>query len=168
LSFSPKDWKRIVELITVSAMSQQFAAGERVGAYPDSISQFEQRNPLYINPEDILVNVLALKGRDPDIKTSRIKSGHGGILISSAAEIANVETTSNGARWRLHFFPGEPSHSLVIGLRPRSVFVDGKRLERSEGPVRRDAGWWWDEAKQRLYLTAWHERASVQMEIVRQ
>ena len=77
LKFSPQDWKRVVELITVSAMYQQFAGGERMGAYPDSISQFEQRNPVYINPEDILVNVLALKGHDPDIKTSRIKSGHG-------------------------------------------------------------------------------------------
>ena len=168
LNLSPLDWNRVVELITVSAMHQQFNRGERVGSYPDSISQFEQRNPVYINPEDILVNVLALKGHDPDIKTNRIKAGHGEIVLSSAAEIANVETTSAGERWQLHFFPGEPSHSLIIGLKPRSVFVDGKRLERLEGPVRRDAGWWWDEAKQRLYLTAWHERASVQIEIVRQ
>jgi len=166
LNFSPQDWKRVAELITVSAIYQQFSGGERVGAYPDSISRFEQRNPVYINPEDILINVLALNGRDPDIKTSRIKSDGGEIVISSGGEIANVEATSNGARWRLRFFPGEPSHSLVVGLKPGSVFVDGKRLESSAGPVRRSAGWWWDEEKQRLYLTAWHERETAQVEIV--
>jgi hypothetical protein len=168
LSFTPHDWKRLVELITVSAMSQQFGTGERIGTYPDSISQFEQRNPVYINPEDILVNVLALKGRDPDIKTSRIKSGRGEIIISSGAEISDSEATSAGARWRLHFFPGEPSHSLIIGLKPQIVYVDGKRLEPSERPVRGISGWWWDETKQHLYLTAWHERETVQIEIVQQ
>ena len=166
LNFSPQDWKRLVELITVSSMCQQFARGERIGAYPDSISQFEERNPVYINPEDILVNVLALKARNPDIKTSRSKSDRGDIVISSGAEIANIEATSNGARWQLHFFPGETSHSLVIGPKPRSVFVDGKRLEPSAGPVRRNPGWWWDEEKRRLYVTAWHERETAQIEIV--
>jgi hypothetical protein len=166
LRFSPQDWMRVVELITVSAMYQQYGAGERVGSYPDSISRFEQRNPVDINPEDILVNVLALEGHDPDIKTRRIKSGRGGIVISSGANIANVEITSDGARWRLHFFPGEASHSLVIGPKPRSVFVDGKRLEPSAGPVRREPGWWWDSEHQRLYLAAWHEREIAQVEIV--
>ena len=166
LNFSPLDWNRVVELITVSAMHQQFSSGDRVGTYPDSISRFEQRNPVYINPEDILVNVLALEGRDTDIKTSRIKSGHRDILISSGAEISDYQATPTGTRWRLHFFPGEPSHSLVTGLKPQSVLVDGKRLQPSAGPVRRIAGWWWDEEKQRLYITAWHERATADVEIV--
>ena len=147
-------------------MYQQFDAGERVGAYPDSISQFEQRNPVYINPEDILVNVLALKGRDPDIKTSRIKSGHGQMVISSGAEISDCEATLSGARWRLHFFPGELSHSLIVGRKPGSVLVDGKTLEPSAGPVGGATGWRWDEKNQRLYLAARHERETVQVEIV--
>ena len=137
-----------------------------MGAYPDSISQFEQRNPVYINPEDILVNVLALQGHDPDIKTSRIKSDHGETVISSGAEISNVEATPAGVRWRLHFFPGELSHSLIVGRKPRSVLVDGKALELSAGPGGGAAGWRWDEKTQRLYLAARHEPGTVQVEIV--
>ena len=166
LDFSPEDWKRVVELITVSAMYQQFAGGERMGAYPDSISEFEQRNPVYINPEDVLVNVLALKGHDPDIKTSRIKSDLGEIVISSGAEISHSESTPAGARWRLHFFPGELSHSLIVGRKPRSVLVDGKMLELSAGPVGGAAGWRWDEKNQRFYLAARHEQGTVQVEII--
>ena len=158
----------MVELITVSALHQQFADGDRIGAYPDSITQFTQRNPVFINPEDILVNVLALTGRDPDIKTSRIKSDSGATVISSGADISNVEATPAGVRWRLQFFQGELSHSLVFGPKPRSVRVDGKALESSAAPFRRDAGWWWDETKRRLYLSVRHEQDTAQVEIVRQ
>jgi hypothetical protein len=166
LNFSPQDWKRVVEIITVSALYQQFAGGERIGAYPDSISRFEQRNPVFINPEDILVDVLALKGYDPDIKTSRIKSGHGQMIISSGAEISDYEATPAGARWRLHFFPGELSHSLIVGRKPRSVLVDGRALELSAGSGGSAAGWLWDEKSGRLYLAARHERETVQVEII--
>src|SRR5207247_6520951 len=33
LKLGPSDWQRVVELITVSAMRQQFAAGPRIGTY---------------------------------------------------------------------------------------------------------------------------------------
>src|SRR5207247_1641240 len=125
----------LVELITVSAMHQQFAGGARMGAYPDSISQFEQRNPVYINPEDILVNVLALKGHDPDIKTRRIKSDHGETVISSGAEISNVEATPAGVRWRLHFFPGELSHSLIVGRSREACWLTAKRWSYQRVPA---------------------------------
>jgi hypothetical protein len=79
-----------------------------------------------------------------------------------------VELTPAAARWRLRLFQGDLSHSLVFGLKPGSVRVDGTELERSAGPVRLDAGWWWDEEKQRLYLTIPHQRETVQVDIVRQ
>jgi hypothetical protein len=71
LNFKPADWRRLVELITVSGLYQQYADGPRIGSYPDSITRFEQRNPAFINPEDILINVLALNGVNPDVKTAR-------------------------------------------------------------------------------------------------
>ena len=71
VNFSSSDWKRVVELITVSGMRQQFAEGERIGAYPDSLVDFQKRNPAFLNPEDILINVLALQGYDPDIQSAR-------------------------------------------------------------------------------------------------
>jgi hypothetical protein len=101
LNFSPADWKRIVELITVSATHQQFADGPKVGLYPDSISNFETKNPLFINPEDILVNVLALYGTDADVKTARVRSASGDVVISSGANILNATLNDQGLRFDL-------------------------------------------------------------------
>ncbi len=168
LNFSSADWKRIVELITVSGMYQQFADGPRIGAYPDSISQFEKRNPAFINPEDILVNVLALKGYDPDVKTARVRTDRGETVVSSGAHVSNLNVTPAGVSFRLDFFRGEPSHTLVSGIKPREVLVNGARLLASQSPVRRDAGWWWDPQRGRIYLTVLHDGTETnEVEIVR-
>jgi hypothetical protein len=165
LNFSAADWKQITELITVSGMHQQFADGERIGAYPDSITKFEQRNPAFLNPEDILVNVLALKGYDPDVKTARFKTEQSEIVISSAARIKNVQAAPAGVRFQLDFFAGAVSHSLLKGVKAKEVSVNGKTLPLSSSALRREAGWWWDEPHQRLYLSVAHEQAAVRVEI---
>src|SRR5207248_9589207 len=123
-----------VQLITVSGMVQQFADGDKIGAYPDSISQFEKRNPAFINPEDILVNVLALQDFDPDVKSARLRKANGTIVISSGAEIENLEAKSNGIRFKLKFFPGELSHSLIAGRKPKQILVGGTLLPQSTDP----------------------------------
>lgn len=166
LHFSPADWKRVVELITVSAMHQQFADGDRIGAYPDSVSRFEQKNPAFINPEDILDNVLLLKGHDPDIKTARVKRGESEIVISSGARIENPRATPGGVRFRLRFFKNESSHTLVVGLKPQEVRVNGQPLARSPQPLRREPGWWQDDKRTRVYLTTPHESEVVEVEII--
>ena len=168
LKFSVSDWKRVVELITVSGLYQQFADGERIGAYPDSISRFEQRNGAFINPEDILVNVLALQGYDPDVKTARLKTARGEILISSGATVQTVQAEATGVKFLLRFFAGEPSHSLVAGVKPREVLVNGARLPQSATPVQRESGWWWDDKQQRVYLTIPHAEQVARIEIVQE
>jgi hypothetical protein len=165
LNFSPAEWRRVVELITVSAAYQQFSDGDRIGAYPDSISKFERRNPAFLNPEDILVNVLALHGVDPDVNTARIRAQGRDIVVSSGAKIGNLQTTSGGIRFQLEFFAGEPSHTLIAGVKPHEVFVDGRPLPRSENPVRREPGWCWDPAHRRTFLTAPHEKGPVRVEV---
>jgi len=168
LSLSPKDWKQVVELITVSGMYQQFGEGERIGAYPDSISDFQRRNPAFLNPEDILINVLALKGYDPDIKTVHVHTNEGNVLISSGARIDSAQATTSGVRFNLSFFQGEPSHTLVVGSHPQEVRVSGKLLPGSEKPLGREAGWWWDGERNRLYLVVPHEKEKMEVEIVRE
>lgn len=165
LNFSPRDWKRVVELVTVSGLHQQYADGERMGSYPDSITRFEQRNPAFLNPEDILVNVLALKDHDPDVKTARLKTDRGEIVISSGARIVQPRTTRGGIRFQLEFFLGEPSHTLVTHLKPRTVRANGSELIQSERPLQRESGWWWDGQRSRLYLTVPHAQEKVDVEI---
>lgn len=165
MKFTPGDWRRIAELITVSAMYQQFDKGEQRGTYPDSITDFQRRNPAFINPEDIMVNVLALHGHDPDIKTVRLRQGNRVIVVSSGAAITDARLTANRLRLTLRYFAGEPSHTLIIGGCPKAVTVNGKSLSRSETPVRRDGGWWWDKQRQHLYLVTPHTKETVTVNI---
>jgi hypothetical protein len=162
LNFSAKDWRRVTELITVSAMHQQFAEGERIGAYPDSISQFEKRNPAFLNPEDILVNVLAISGHDPDIKTARL----GDVIVSSGATIEKLRRRNEKTEFELGWFAGEPSHTLVAGVKPEKVLADGKLLPRSDTPVKGEPGWWWDAKRERLFLAVPHSKARVGLELL--
>jgi hypothetical protein len=61
------DWLRVAGGITASAIHQQYADGPSKGCYPDGLyDQCTRRAPPDINPEDILVNVLASIGKDPD------------------------------------------------------------------------------------------------------
>jgi len=150
LKFSAEDWKRVTELITVSGMHQQFADGDKIGSYPDSITRFERRNGAFLNPEDILVNVLALKGHDPDIKTVRVKS----TVISSAARIENARANRAGLRFDLQWFPNETSHVLIKCDKPEAVLADGA-----------GADWKWDEKHQRVYVSVKHARPRVTVEL---
>jgi hypothetical protein len=168
LDFTPADWRRLVELITVSGMEQQFPDGDKAGSYPDSITRFERRNPAFLNPEDLLVNVLALRGQSPDVKTARLARGPGEVVVSSGARVESLQATAAGARFTLRSFAGEPSHTLIGGLKPREIRVNGQPLPRAASPTKREPGWWWDESKQRLYVTAPHAAGTVTVEILEQ
>lgn len=61
------DWLRVADGITASAVHQQYPDGPSKGCYPDGFyDQCSRRAPPDINPEDLLVNILAATGRDPD------------------------------------------------------------------------------------------------------
>lgn len=167
LNFSSADWRRVAELITASATHQQFGEGERIGAYPDSISNFTQRNPAFINPEDILVNVLALHGQDPDIQTARIKTANGTVVISSGARIERAKATDENVILDLNFFKNESSHTLLSLPKPSAVKANGVRLNESPNPMLQEVGWWWDSKHSRLYVTVQHPQPTVRLEIFR-
>ena len=165
LNFQPSDWKRMVELITASALQQQITTGNDTGLYPDSISDFKKRNPAFINPEDILLNVLALQGHDPDIKSQRVGSGASGTVISSGARIRVLAAEKGSLKFALQGFAGETSHILVKIAEPREVLVNGQPLPKSASPVRRESGWSWDAANQRAFINAPHSQEQVVIEI---
>lgn len=166
LNFTPREWKWLAELITVSAQHQQFDGGELKGTYPDSITDFSRRNPAFINPEDIAVNVLALRGYDPDIKTVRVKFGGSEAVISSGAEIVAVRAVRKRLSLNLRYFAGELSHTMIANAaEPKSIICDGRPLPRAQTPLQRQMGWWWDTENRRLYITAWHEREKIHLTI---
>ncbi len=61
------DWQRVADGITASAVIQQYEDGPSKGCYPDGFyDQCSRRAPPDINPEDLLINILASIGKDPD------------------------------------------------------------------------------------------------------
>ena len=120
------------------------------------------RSPAFINPEDILVNLLALKGLDPDVQTART----GGLVVSSGAKIQRLQTDAQSARFQLAGFAGEPSHTLIAGFKPGTVRVNGQSLPAASAPLKREPGWWWDDQRQRLYLTVPHPRPEASVELI--
>jgi hypothetical protein len=165
LGLTPADWRRLAELITVSGLHQQYADGPRIGTYPDSISNFERRNPAFLNPEDVLVNVLALQGHDPDVKSARLQTPAGDVTISSGASIERPRATAAGVAFDLVWFPGETSRTLVSSLKPGEIRVNGQPLAPSASPLGRGRGWWWDEKAARLFLNVPHRERVAAVEI---
>lgn len=160
LKFTAQDWRRLAELITVSAQYQQVEEGELKGTYPDSITDFIRRNGPFINPEDIAINVLTLQGFDPDIKTVQARLDDREIVVSSGAEIVSVKRLhSKGLVLDLRYFAGELSHTIIFNtFEPKGVIVNEKPIPRSAQSIQRKVGWWWDSKRQRLYIVAPHEK----------
>jgi hypothetical protein len=166
LDFTPRDWKRLAELIAISAQYQQFDEGKLKGTYPDSITDFIHRNPAFINPEDIAVNVLALNGFDPDIKTVQVAVGKQRLVVSSGADIVSTRSAQERLSLTLRYFAGELSHTLIANAaEPKSIACDGRPLPRSHEPLQRQAGWWWDGKTQRLFIAAPHQRMAVSLDV---
>ena len=106
-------WHQIAEGITVSAMYQQWDDGELKGTYPDGFYGFctEGKGP-HLNPEDIMVNVYALRGLDPSIKTAIA----GDIHLSSGAKVNALTLTNKGQlNWQLSYAENEISYAFIVG-----------------------------------------------------
>ena len=131
------DWRRLAEGITVSAMWQQYTDGKSKGCYPDSWDLLENHpNPADLNPENILVNLLALTGHDPGLKHAVLNRDGDPIFVSSIAEILSAEVVGKQIiNLKLRFFPGVKSCLLVAGLPPGfrpEVALNGKPLRPAE------------------------------------
>ncbi|MFQ6039776.1 MAG: hypothetical protein ACE5PV_02875 [Candidatus Poribacteria bacterium] len=112
-------WKQIAEGITVSAMYQQWTDGELKGTYPDGFYGYctEGRAP-HINPEDIMVNLYALRGLDPDISTAIVPMGDSRIHISSGAKVQDATLSSqNREGTTMEESQAQPAETLKFNLR---------------------------------------------------
>ncbi|MCS7265947.1 MAG: hypothetical protein NZ805_14080 [Armatimonadetes bacterium] len=47
---------------------------------------------------------------------------------------------------------------IVNAFEPKEVIVDGKPTLPSNQPIQRQPGWWWDEKRRCLYISAHHEK----------
>lgn len=162
-------WSRIAEGILISAMHQQWTEGELKGTYPDGLYEFctVGRGP-HINPEDIMVNLLALRGHDPDISTAIVRGADGRRFhISSGARVESADVEGG----TLHFeLAGIPPHDALVfvGNLPslKAVEVDGHRLKPGPSPDT-SHGWRFDPERGAAYLRLpqTKERIHVRLEL---
>jgi hypothetical protein len=155
------DWRRLAEGITASATWQQYAEGKSKGCYPDSWDLLENHpNPADINPENILLNTLALKGYDPGLKHKVLNGGDKPIFITAIAEMLSAEAEGDtGAVIRLKFFPGAKSYLLIAGLPPRckpEVTLNATRLELARDIDSVPNGWLYLPEKNWLVVAVTH------------
>ncbi len=147
-------WRKQVEGITSSAMHQQWPwdSGALTGTLPDSYGNwFTKRNPWYINPEDIVVNLLALKGLDPGLRAQRVKLQHGVVHVAAGCDVQAVGETDSLAA-RLHYLPGEIAYATVapVSVEEVRVLANGQPCPRKERLAPGETGWAYDPAMRAL------------------
>jgi hypothetical protein len=168
-------WTHIAEGITVSGMWQQIEEeGKLKGTYCDGwYGHMTDKRGAWINPEDILVNLFALQGFDPDVSSALLPDpiAHPGskprVHISSGARVRDAQQGRGEVSFTLGYFAGETSHTLVAGLnKPTRVTADGERpLSPADDLDAAAEGWRYDAARHWLILKLHHRRPRVEVKV---
>jgi len=113
-------WRKQVEGILASAVHQQWPMDnqELAGSYPDSYGNwFTRRNGAYINPENIALNALALRGLDPGLRSRRVELAGGPVHVTVPADF---EARGQGSKIEvdLKYLPNEVVYLTVAPVRP--------------------------------------------------
>lgn len=168
LGFTPNDWRSIQAHILASATHQQCVEGNLIGTYPDSISNFEKRNGAFINPEDILLNQLALEGFDPDIHSIILRKDQSDYtVLSTAATILHAASNSQKSDLVLKYYTGCTIYAMItnVAQKPEVVKVDGTVLLYSEDTITKQPGWHYNNEKKCVYLAVPNLKGTASIEI---
>jgi len=161
----PYAWRMVAEGITNSAMHQQWTDGELRGTYPDGLyDHCRAGKPPHLNPEDIMANLLALRGHDPDVSTQIVEVGGKRVHITSGARVDTASADAEALRFTLHGFPSHDSH-VLIGNAPRigRIEVDGSELSQVDDVDDGPGGWSLHEEQQRVIMRMEQSRDIVEV-----
>ncbi|MDE0021052.1 MAG: hypothetical protein OXT69_06685 [Candidatus Poribacteria bacterium] len=130
--FSEFPWKTIAEGVTASALHQQWEEGELKGSYPDGFYDYclDRRGP-HLNPENIMANLFALRGHDPDISTGLVRVAGSRIHVSSGARVGGLESSEESFRFTLTGSKGHDTYVYIGNAPPlESAELGGRPLRR--------------------------------------
>jgi len=139
-------WHKQVEGITVSAMYQQWPMDnpELAGTYPDSFARyFAGRNPVFINPEDIQVNLMALRGLDPGLRVARAQLGDGWVSVTAPCDVS-VAVGGGALEAQAKYIPGEIVYLTVAPValsQNAALSAGGEALSRNDDLPPGTTGW---------------------------
>jgi len=166
-------WRHIAEGITVSGTWQQIEEqGELKGTYCDGwYEHMTDKRGAWINPEDIMVNLFALQGFDPDVSTALLpdpiaaQGAKPRVHISSGARVQEARLERAAVSFELEYFAGETSHTLVSGVdKPTRVEVNGKALAAADLESAAE-GWQYDAQRKWLMLKVKHVQPEVEVRV---
>ena len=154
-------WATVADGITTSALHQLATEGPNLGTYPDSVEGagdtaapgFREMFGVWIQPDLILINLLAARGIDPDIHMRTVQRQGRQLRLSSAARIDRLQPTPDGFAAELSYLPGEAVCTVIAGLgRPTGVSGAGRALPEVTSLREVTAGWMYDPARGLTYV----------------
>ncbi len=171
-------WSKVAEGITVSAMYQQWTEGELKGTYPDGLYDFctEGRGP-HINPENIMVNLYALRGFDPDISTGIFRADGGRIHVSTGAKIEGLDhDDSDRLTVTLRYVQHETSYCIIAGYgsrfgetessAPSAIRAGSGELPLVDSLSTTESGWLYREEKDIIFIKYKHLMEATDFEVL--
>ncbi len=159
-------WQQVALGIVICGMQQQPLTGPWRGMYPDAFSlvRGDEEYTWWLNPNLIGLNTFELAGIPLDITTTNIEGSK--ITVTSGATVNSAEATTDGLKLTLSYPNGNPSFSIISGLRkPTSVRVDGHDLAAASDLDRVESGWNWLADEEILLIKAQHITETVTLKI---
>jgi len=150
MRFDPNDlWRKQAEGMTISGMVQQWPmdSKEFAGTYPDSYGQwFTHRNPVFINPENIQLNLMALRGLDPGLRSVAVSLGGGPVHVTAPGDLKAKATGRDGLTVELKYLPGETCYVTIapVAAEGLTVKIGDESLLRRETLAAGETGWAYD------------------------
>ncbi|MCE5239842.1 hypothetical protein LLH23_15350 [bacterium] len=139
-------WARQVDGMVASGMHQQWPMDNEklAGTYPDSFGQwFTTRNGVYINPENIQLNLMARRGLDPGLRSLAVKAGERTLHVTAPGDL-QTKAGAEGLTVSLKYLPGEIAYLTVGGLGeavPTAVSAGGQALPGKDDLPHGATGW---------------------------
>ena len=151
-------------------MYQQWTDGEFKGTYPDALYGFctERRGP-HLNPENIMVNLYALRGLDPDISTAVVRCKDERIHLSTGAKIDLVECDDTAKlEFRLRYVQGETSYTIIAGYggMPAAIRTPHNEVAAVDNLEAVESGWLYREEKDTIFMKYKHPVPEINFETI--
>ncbi len=144
-----RDWRKLAETITRSAIHQQDQQGENVALWPDNLSAIDGEKCAWMfAPRQIISNILKLTDRDEDPATVILGEGNDRVHMTSTARLTRATWDGQELQFVAEFPSGEQGCVVVSNVaRPSGVTLDGGEIaERSDVELSDDPGWRYDGA----------------------
>lgn len=140
-------WRKVAEIVIRSAIHQQDPQGENIALWPDSIGAIDGvRSPWLFGPNQILMAVWKLLGRDQEPVTTIIGAADRRVHVSTVGRIESAVHRGTVISIDVSYPEGEQGVVLISNVtRPDSVSLDGRALqERIDIEQGDDPSWRYD------------------------